>query len=277
MAESLETYDTTMETLHRTGVALTAERSSSRLIQLIVESTHVVTTAELVVLHLVDNSGGLRPYCVSSETVELGELFSAFNRGRDLPVSDGPSWENAPGADLAASTGQTVNVEDVSCSEEFDAAPYRRIEQHLSFRIRSVLCAPMKNHENEIIGVLELVNATDKTTGTVGPFSQDETQIAESLASQAAVALTKIRLVDDYQHMFEALTEVIATAIDEKSKYTGDHCRRVPILTMMVANPAEPDPRGPLSPPPEPRMSGQGPSPRCSPVATSRLRCSRAD
>ena len=86
----------------------------------------------------------------------------------------------------------------------------------------------MTNHHGEIIGILELVNARDKATGMVGRFTPSERQIAESLASQAAVALTKNRLVDEFRLMFEALTELIATAIDEKSQYTGEHCRRLP-------------------------------------------------
>ena len=61
---------------------------------------------------------------------------------------------------------------------------------------------------------------------------------AESLASQTAVALTKQRLADEFRALFEGLIQLIVKAIDQKSPYTGEHCRRVPILTELIADAA---------------------------------------
>jgi HD-GYP domain-containing protein (c-di-GMP phosphodiesterase class II) len=93
----------------------------------------------------------------------------------------------------------------------------------------------MKDHENEIIGVLQLTNAQNRLTQEVAPFSEEDRRLLETLASQAAVALSKNKLVEDFKKLFDSLIELIAKAIDEKSPYTGDHCRRVPDLTMMLA------------------------------------------
>jgi len=96
----------------------------------------------------------------------------------------------------------------------------------------------MKNHENEIIGVLQLLNALDEATGAIVPFSMENQRLAESLASQAAVALTNQQLIEGLRRLFESFIELIAGAIDEKSPYTGGHCRRVPELAMMLADAA---------------------------------------
>jgi len=106
---------------------------------------------------------------------------------------------------------------------------------------------PMKNHEGDIIGVLQLLNATDPATGRVTTFSVEDERLAESLASQAAIALTNRLLIQQLEVLFESLIGLINTAIDDKSPYTGGHCKRVPVLTMMLAEAAAGAKEGPLA------------------------------
>jgi HD-GYP domain-containing protein (c-di-GMP phosphodiesterase class II) len=93
----------------------------------------------------------------------------------------------------------------------------------------------MKNHESEVIGVLQLINSKDPVTGEVVAFSDADQHLAESLASQAAIALTNRLLINHLENLFESFIGLINTAIDDKSPYTGGHCQRVPMLTMMLA------------------------------------------
>lgn len=78
-------------------------------------------------------------------------------------------------------------------------------------------------------------------------FSDASTALAESLASQGAVAIENRRLIDQLAGLFEAFIEMINGAVDEKSSYTGGHCKRVPELTMMFAEATAATPEGPLS------------------------------
>jgi HD-GYP domain-containing protein (c-di-GMP phosphodiesterase class II)/HAMP domain-containing protein len=100
------------------------------------------------------------------------------------------------------------------------------------------LAIPMRNHEGLVIGVLQLVRA--------GAFDLESLALAESLASQTAVALTKQRLAGEFRALFEGLIQLIVKAIDQKSPYTGEHCRRVPILTELIADAACDAREGPL-------------------------------
>src|SRR5262249_25704612 len=104
----------------------------------------------------------------------------------------------------------------------------------------------MCNHENECIGVLQLINAKDLRTGEIVAFSSSDQRLAESLASQAAVALTNRMLITQLEQLFESFINLINTAIDEKSPYTGGHCQRVPMLTMMLAEAVNETGDGPL-------------------------------
>ena len=104
----------------------------------------------------------------------------------------------------------------------------------------------MKNHENEIIGVLQLLNAINPKTGEISAFSPSDQRLAESLASQATIALTNRMLIIQLEELFESFISLINLAIDEKSPYTGGHCQRVPSLTMMIAEAVNETSEGPL-------------------------------
>jgi HD-GYP domain-containing protein (c-di-GMP phosphodiesterase class II) len=140
----------------------------------------------------------------------------------------------------------TVNIPDAYHAEGFDFSGTKSFDENLGYRSKSFLTVPMKNHEEEIIGVLQLINSLDPETGELIAFDDSKQRLAESLASQAAMALTRNQLVEDMRGLFESFIKLIATAIDDKSPYTGGHCRRVPELTMAIADAVAACERGPL-------------------------------
>src|SRR5436190_6766089 len=149
-------------------------------------------------------------------------------------------------AAYTALTGKTVNIADAYSQEGFDFSGTRNFDKKTGYRSKAFLTVPMKNHESEIIGVLQLINSIDTATNEIGPFSHSDQRLAESLASQAAIALTNRSLINQLEELFESFIELINTAIDEKSKYTGGHCQRVPVLTMMLAEAVNETTEGPL-------------------------------
>jgi HD-GYP domain-containing protein (c-di-GMP phosphodiesterase class II) len=149
-------------------------------------------------------------------------------------------------AAFAALTGKTVNIGDAYTAEGFDFNGTRNFDKKTGYRSKSFLTVPMKNHENEIIGVLQLINSQDPGGGEVVAFSNADQRLAESLASQAAIALTNRQLINQLEALFESFIAMINTAIDEKSPYTGGHCQRVPELTMMLAEAVNEAKQGPF-------------------------------
>jgi HD-GYP domain-containing protein (c-di-GMP phosphodiesterase class II) len=129
-----------------------------------------------------------------------------------------------------------VNINDVYDARGFNFEGTKEFDQETGYCSKSMLVVPMRNHENDIIGVLQLLNALDPVTGAVINFSGESQEMILSLASQAAIALTKNRLIHDLENLLESFIKTIATAIDEKSPYTGGHIRRVAQLTMAIAS-----------------------------------------
>src|SRR5690349_19903710 len=120
------------------------------------------------------------------------------------------------------------------------------MDRRTGYHSKSFLTGPMKNHENEIIGIFQLLNATAPATGIVGEFSIEDQQLIRSLASPAAIALTNRLLITHLEHLFASLIQLINRAIGEKSPHTGQHCDRVPVLTMMLADAVSACKVGPL-------------------------------
>jgi HD-GYP domain-containing protein (c-di-GMP phosphodiesterase class II) len=138
----------------------------------------------------------------------------------------------------AALYKKTINIPDAYIAEGFDFSGTRAFDIKMGYRSQSFLTLPMLNHENELIGVLQLINAKDQHRNQIIEFSKISQRIAESLASQAAIALTNNKLVGQFRGLFESFINLMSEAIDKKSPYNGAHCRRVPTLTMMIADAA---------------------------------------
>jgi len=238
-----------LERLNAIGIALSAEHDNKRLMEMILLGAKEITNADAGTLYTVTEDQCLKFEIIYTET--LGVAMGG-STGKEIPFPPLPLYLNdgTPNLNMVAAyaviNNKTVNIDDAYQADGFDFSGTRKFDASTGYRSKSFLTVPMKNHENEIIGVLQLINATDPETKEIVVFSHENQQLVESLASQAAVALTNHNLIQGLKSLFEAFIEMIADAIDEKSPYTGGHCQRVPELTMMLADAAIRNNEGPL-------------------------------
>ena len=150
-------------------------------------------------------------------------------------------------AAYSANFGQSVNIEDVYKADVFNFSGMRSFDQAYNYHSQSFLTVPMNDHQGELVGVLQLVNAKNPATGLTCAFSATDQRFIEALAAQAAVALTTQRLVTQLEQLLEGVVGLINIGIDEKSPYTGQHCQYVPELTMMLAEAVHNTSTGPLA------------------------------
>jgi len=239
-----------LEQLHAIGASLSAERDIHRLLESILTAAKTITRADGGTLYRLTDDGTLRFEIVRTSSLKY---YLGGTTGEPVPFypihlkdKDGKPNHSMVAA-YAALTGQTVNIADAYTADGFDFTGTRNFDKKTGYRSKSFLTVPMQNHEREIIGVLQLINAQDPKTGEIVPFSPADQRLAESLASQAAIALTNRNLINQLEQLFESFIAMINTAIDEKSPYTGGHCQRVPALTMMLAEAVNETGTGPLS------------------------------
>jgi HD-GYP domain-containing protein (c-di-GMP phosphodiesterase class II) len=250
LARALETHFLSkLEYLNAIGIALSQERDITKLLETILIAAKNLTHADAGTLYRLAD-GKLQFEIVRTDSLSIAMGGSSGNAVPFYPIPlhgpDGkPNYTMI--AAYAALTHKTVNVADAYTEEGFDFSGTRNFDKRTGYRSTSFLTVPMKNHEGDIIGVLQVINATDPANGKVVPFGEEDQRLVESLASQAAIALTNRLLIQQLEVLFESLIELINTAIDEKSPYTGGHCKRVPTLTMMLAESAHNASAGPLA------------------------------
>jgi HD-GYP domain-containing protein (c-di-GMP phosphodiesterase class II) len=240
-----------LEQLNAIGAALSKERDINRLLESILIAAKTITHADGGTLYRMTEDGkALRFEILRTDSLHVamgGTTGNAINFP-NLPLTNAKGEHNdSMVAAYAAIHDETVNIADAYTEAGFDFSGTRSFDERTGYRSQSFLTVPMKNHEGEIIGVLQLINAQDPVTHQVNPFSAADQSLAESLASQAAIALTNRLLITQLEELFEALINLINLAIDEKSPYTGGHCQRVPALTMMLAEAADAAKEGPLA------------------------------
>lgn len=227
-----------IEMLNDIGIALSSEHNSQRILELILQGAKKLTNADGGTLYTLNDNDELVFEIVSTDSLHIymGGTSDHEIEFPHLPLHVKGHDNLSMVVTSAVVHDETINISDAYHAKGYDFTGTRKFDESTGYRTQSLLTIPMKNHKSDIIGVLQLINSTDPETGKVVDFSRQDQKLAESLASQAAVALTNKKLIDEQKALFESFIKLIATAIDEKSPYTGGHCRRLPELTMMIAD-----------------------------------------
>ena len=249
--DTVESLFRRLEQLNDIGAALSQETNLDALLEKILIAAKAITRADGGTLYLrTEDKQRLKFAIVRTESLGIA---MGGTTGSDVPFypvylygQDGKPNHQMVAA-YAALTGKTVNIADAYSEQGFDFSGTRNFDRKTGYRSKSFLTVPMRNHESEIIGVLQLINRAAPDGVDIVPFSEADQRLAESLASQAAIAITNRQLIDQLERLFESFINLINMAIDEKSPYTGGHCQRVPELTMMLAEAVNATNQGPFA------------------------------
>ena len=220
------------------GLALSKEKDMDKLLEMILLEAKRISNADGGTLYMMTDDQRLKFSIMITDSLNI---HMGGTSGKEIPfypvklyMDDGQPNKTMIAAN-AGLTGDTINIPDAYKAKGFDFAGTKAFDEKTGYRSKSFLTVPLKNHEDEIIGVLQLLNAQDIKTKKVIPFSGSVQKSVEALSSQAAVAITNKNLIKDLEVLFESFIKLIASAIDAKSPYTGGHCSRVPEITMMLA------------------------------------------
>ncbi|MFO1435655.1 MAG: HD domain-containing phosphohydrolase [Gammaproteobacteria bacterium] len=231
------------------GAALSGEKNHGRLLEMILDHAERFTGADGGTLYSMTDEGSLKFEILHNGTLDLRHGGTSGSEASFPPVPlyiDGVPNQRMVVAQ-AALERRTINVEDAYADEEYDFSGAREFDRRTGYRSHSILTVPMTNHEQEVIGVLQLLNKIDTASGEFVAFSPTDQQVLEALASMAAVSISNKLLIEGQRELFDSFIQLIAAAIDEKSPHTAGHCRRVPALTNLLADAVCATRQGPLA------------------------------
>ncbi len=138
-------------------------------------------------------------------------------------------------AALCALENKLINIKDVYTQEGFNFEGTKNFDKNTGYKTQSMLVVPMVNHEGDVIGVLQLLNKQDEQHNTI-EFTAEDEKLILSMGSQAAISISNRELIDDLENLLNSFIKSIATAIDEKSPYTGGHIGRVAEIAEMFVD-----------------------------------------
>ena len=232
------------------GLALSKEKNMSKLLEMILIEAKRIANSDGGTLYMMTDDNRLRFEIMMTDSLDF---HMGGTSGKDIPFYPVKLYDeegNQNKSMIAAYvglTGETVNITDAYKAKGFDFSGTKMFDEKTGYHSQSFLTVPLKNHEDEIIGVLQLLNAQNNNTKKIIPFGSDIQEMVEALASQAAVAITNKNLIKDLEALFESFIKLIASAIDAKSPYTGGHCARVPEITMLLAKAVQETIDGPFA------------------------------
>jgi len=229
------------EQLLQIGLSLSAERDITKLQQLIVRSARELTNADSGSLFLIAEADGERK--LRFAVAQTGPTDSGAYLGAMLPLS------RASISGYVADTGEILRIDDA-----YHLPPDGEVKFNNSFdlknkyRTKSVLCVPMRDHENIVVGSIMLINSKpdfmlelespEHTESVVKSFSAHDEAVLSSLASQAGVALENKSLLESIQDLFEQFVRASVKAIEVRDRATQGHSSRVAELTIAQAQAA---------------------------------------
>ncbi len=227
--------------LNHIGVALSAQRDIDKLLELILLKCREITAADAGSLYLVERGRDQETKGDDELIFELTQNSSVvypFTKSK-MPLSE------ASIAGYVALTGQIVNVADayhLPAGSPFKVS--RSFDEKSGYRTKSMLVVPMRDHQNEVIGVIQLINKkrdakvvlqpVQLVEETVIPFTSVDEELVTSLASQAAVAFENARLIQDIKDLFDSFVKASVTAIESRDPTTSGHSSRVATLTVGI-------------------------------------------
>ncbi|MBS2027484.1 MAG: GAF domain-containing protein [Deltaproteobacteria bacterium] len=192
--------------------AMTAARDLNTLLALILKETSGVVDADRASIFLADRA--------------RGELWIRAAQGAEkeirIPIGTGI-------AGYVAQTGQVVNIPDCYADPRFN----RQVDIATGYHTRNLLCAPMRDAEGEIVGVIQALNKRD------GPFTSEDEELVLVLGGQAAAALENAMLHEEIQRLFEGFVSASVVAIESRDPTTAGHSGRVASLTVNLAHALE--------------------------------------
>ncbi len=203
--------------LVKIGQAVAVEKNIDNLIKNIAEETKTALNADRCTVYLYDK--------------KKNELYSKVATGIDnakelrIPADKGLAGH-------VAQTGETINIKDAYKDKRFNPD----VDKKTGYKTKTILCMPIKNFNQEIIGVFQVLNKFDET------FTIDDEDLLIAIASSAGISLENAqlferqrKLLEEQKVIFDSFIETLASSIDARDKITSGHSSRVKMYATLIA------------------------------------------
>ena len=212
---SLPTKSDPLVSLVKIGRSITALTDIDVLLKVIAEETKNALQADRCTVFIYDK--------------EKNELWSKVALGMEeirFPADTGL-------AGYVAKTGESVNIADAYTDPRFN----KDVDIKSGYHTKSILCMPIKNNNQEIIGAFQVLNKLN------GVFTKNDEDLLVAIGGSASIALENAQLFEqqkelykEQKQLFDSFIDTLATSIDARDKITSGHSSRVKLYAMLIVN-----------------------------------------
>lgn len=224
--------------LIKIGKSLSLENDIKRVFKIIINEVLEFTNADRGIIYITSRDQKLLNYEIVKTVSKKEELDSesAIERLQAINLfTDNDDLIMKSLATFVYHTGFEAHFDDVYEQDFFDIDLTREMDDKTSYRSKSMIAIPLVDHEENVLGIIELTNCIDQA-GNIVPFNEEHIEVLLSVASQAAITLSNKLLVTNLEKMIFDFTQAIAYAIDMKSDDAYKHVQHVAQLTNLMAN-----------------------------------------
>lgn len=216
---------------------LSSEHNLDHLLDMIIDEAMKFTQADAGTLYRFDKSQQQLEF-----TVVRNHSLEIHMGG----TQQGITWPNLslykngePNLNMVAATcaleKRPLKISDVYSETHFDFNGTREFDERTGYHSKSMLVIPLLTKDNELLGVLQLINKRNEIQESIA-FSEQDQVNTMALASQAALSLSNALLVNQMEALFESFATAINKAFDEKCNFTGIHIMQVAKLAELISH-----------------------------------------
>lgn len=205
-----------LSALVKIGQAVAAEKDINKLLFTIAEEARDAVQADRCTVFLYDSA---TDELWSKVALGLGSQELRFNASQGL-------------AGHVFRTGETINIKDAYSDDRFNKA----IDSKTGYRTNTILCMPIRNIEQKIIGVFQILNKLS------GYFTKEDEDILVAIGSSAGISLENAKLfarqqelLEEQKVVFDSFISTLAASIDARDKITAGHSTRVRMYSTLIA------------------------------------------
>ncbi len=203
--------------LVKIGRSITALTDINVLLKVIAEETKNAIQADRCTVFMWDK--------------EKDELWSKVALGMDDTEIRFPADKGLAG--YVVKTGESLNIADAYNDPRFNP----EVDKETGYRTKTILCMPIKNNNQEIIGAFQVLNKVN------GVFTKNDEDLLVAIGGSASIALENAQLFEqqkelykEQKQLFESFIDTLATSIDARDKITAGHSTRVKLYSMLIVD-----------------------------------------
>lgn len=236
-----------LDTLNQIGISLSTERDINKLLDTILFKCREITEADSGSLYIVEEIDGVE--YIANDYFSNKQLIFKLAQNDTVETNFEERVLNLNKKSISgyvALTGKPLFIADAyNLPEDAEYSHNKTFDETIGYKCKSMLIVPMKNQNDELIGVIQLINkkleskekleSTEKVDRLAIEFTEEDGDLVYSLASQASILIDNNKLYYSIRNLFEGFIKASVTAIEARDPTTSGHSERVADLTVGLA------------------------------------------